>query len=234
MPTFHEAEHITESDLFAVEGRAWIATHARCGGKLTIEDDDWHCAECGATFHDHHCADVVAERRDKAAREEASHRFAAGDDKAAHADLAAERALIAEEVAGKRASRNADQEAWDAHQAELAAAAEAQAAAEAEAAALEAQDGEPTRRPYTAPTMTDAAPLYLERPSGECIPIGTGPYTIPDAKAFLTYNGHDAEIVIASYEGKTVLLARAKKPEPETESPPTEPAEDVRTESTES
>lgn len=106
---FHQANNIRLEDNFASPSeRKYIATHAYCDGELSIQDDDWLCNTCNARFHDDHCADLVAERRDKIARDAASRLFATCDEKdAAKAikQLSAERKSIHEELLKKRADR---------------------------------------------------------------------------------------------------------------------------------
>lgn len=67
------AEEITHENIWDFgASQIWTAKHVDCGGVLRIIDDDWKCDECGENFHDDHCADIVHEREDRAAREAAS------------------------------------------------------------------------------------------------------------------------------------------------------------------
>lgn len=100
---FEEAEKIALLDPTATV-QTWIAVHVKCGGTLSIVDDDWACEKCGVRFHDDHCADVLAERKDAIARHAASvtHQV---DAAMTEKILAEERAEIHAELVAKRKSR---------------------------------------------------------------------------------------------------------------------------------
>lgn len=112
---YHEAEHIQiENAHEGPEFHRWVAVHQGCGGRLDLVDADdgrsnaWICDKCGVSFEDDHCADVIAERRDAAARNAASELFATGDEKDAHRatkQLEKERKSIRSELLEKRAAR---------------------------------------------------------------------------------------------------------------------------------